>query len=384
MARVGAVLLLAVGLLAMAGTVYAAPADEELIKARSEASVEGAGPTVLASAIAHAQRRILAEILEAAFSVSDVSSANSVLDAGALYIKSTQVIATSTEKGLTKAEVECLVRRKRLLSDAALLLLPQLPFVPTVLMVTAERVGEEPGSLAQDARSAAKLRGFFKGTDFELDDGQSLRKCHTDEQLLAAAQGDNELAVSIARERFADVFAIGLVQVSEDSGGVGGTVVACKANVTLRVFRGSDGKLLDAFAQQAIVHSAVGSGGGGQAVEDACDKVKKDLLVATVIAATSLRTTDDLVITVEDPGTKARFDALVKAMGSVEGAADVEALLYSDALARVRVSYGGHPGTFLRAVEGRRYEGEEFEVRRAVLRTITVRFVAQPAAPAPK
>ena len=348
--------------------------NEDLIKVRAEAVAMGIGDAARQTAIANAQQRILAEIVETTFSTDDVSKVASLLKEAPRYIKVSRLVGGETRKDSTRVEIECLVRRQKLISDVARFFLSKLPQPPTALVFVGLQAGDTPITLDERNPVNATLSSMVVEQGLERIDTALFRKSHTDADLAAVLQGDKDAGTALARQRFADVLIIGVAKIHGTVGGMEGSVVDNAVDVTLRIYRATDGKLMDAIAQQAVVHSATGTDGIGLAIEDVCAKIKVPLTQSALVAATTLRTTDDIIITIEEPGPRERIDALVKRLNQIEGVTDAEELLYTDSTARVRVSYGGMLGVLAKALTAEPIGGTKLEVRLAVQRDITVRF----------
>ncbi len=361
--------------LAAAPSSYAV--EDALLKIKAHASSQGTGIEARAEAMRAAQERVLVETLSGSLGTDDLLPFKALIDNAPKYIQSTQLLQYDTSQGQTEVEIESYVRQKVLLEDAAAALLPRLPAPPTVLIVIAEQAApDQPLSAAQPGAAERALAEPIRKARLAVVDAAPVRACHTDAELLAAIQGDAEAAGRFAREGFADAVILGEARWTfggeAETGGVG----EAKAALSLRVVRGYDGKTLDTLAREAVVHSGKREEGVAAAIEDACGKLAPDAALSATLAGALAGNTSDVTITIERPESRARFDAVLKNAAEATQNAEMEVLLYSDTLARVRIRYAGPMAPLMAAVADREYDGRMLEVERAVGRTALLRFAS--------
>jgi hypothetical protein len=357
-----------------------APRDEEFIKVRLEAKAPGTGIEARLAATRNAQHEILARILKTSLALEDASTIDSLLKAPERYIRSTQLVRYDSVDNETRVEVEVFVNRNQLLKDAAALILPRMPSPPKVLVLVAEQAPANPPLIVAGPGTAEREIGkaLAKGS-VEVVDPSSVRASHTDAELLAAIKGDNQTAGDFARQGFADVVVLGEAAVSSEPSTSGQAVPGSRGKVTLRVFRARDGKCIDTLTREAVVHSADPAEGAAAAFEDACAKLTEDTVVLCVMAvAGQQHARDELIITLEEPGARSRFDAFTEVLAKAAGAQAPEVLFYSDRLARVRARYAGSMVPLMDALTRNAYEGLTLEVQKALQRDVTMRFVKRP------
>jgi len=391
---------LLVATLLLAATALGGPRDDEgFIKVRIEAKAPGTGMEARAVATRNAQHAILAQILKTSLAIDDAPTIEPLLQRPERYIRSTQLACYEIVDGETRIQVESFVDRNQLLKDAAALILPRIQPPPKALVLVAQQVGaNEPAVASSAATAESEIGKALEKASFEVVDTASVRACHTEAELLAAIKGDSQVAGSFAREGFADVVVLGEATVDAEPsapgkmgrfpisglrGGVDRTAGNREASqffrrhgkVTVRVFRGRDGKCIDTLTREAVVHSAIPAEGATAALEDACAKLTEDMVMLCVMAVVGEQARDELVITLEEPGTRERLDAFAGVLVKATGSPTVDALLYSDRLARVRVRYAGSMVPLMDILTGNTYEGMALEIQKALKRDVTMRFV---------
>jgi len=348
-------------------------AREEMVKVRMEASAPDTGPAAREEAVARAQVEIVADVLKSTLSSEYFALVKSLLDQAARYIRTTQLLRLDIRDGLVHVEVECYVRRGDILKDAAALLLARMPAPPGVLVVVVEPADDAPANTGARGKASAALSESLKERGFEIVSVENVRGCHGDDEIVSAAIGDNAVAARFARERFADVVVLGKAEVTSTPEEGSLNLVAATANVTLRLFRASDGKLVDSFTAEALVHGANARAGAEAALQDACAKIAGDIQVAAAIAAGGTRPSEDVVITIEEPGPEERIREVMKAAAAFAGQ-EPELLVCTERLARFLLPYNGAMTPLLDTLVQQKYLGAGLEIRRAIQRNVQMRF----------
>jgi len=167
---------------------------------------------------------------------------------------------------------------------------------------------------------------------------------------------------------------IGTAVTASESQPDGSTLVRNTAEVTLRVFRGFDGKMTDVLAASAVVRSVHPHEGGEQAVRDACAKLVADTLVASVITVLGTQAPDTLILTVKGHANRSRLYSVLRTLKSSPFVGAVEEVFCSDALARYRVAYDGPMLDLVDLLTPGVYEGRPLEVEQVIQRNMILFF----------
>lgn len=354
----------------------AALSEEGYVNVRAEATSPGAGIEARQAAAQKAQDDILGQVLKTSLGMTDPSWVGPILAKKERYIRSTQLLRYETVETETHVEVECSVNRALLLQDAAAALLPRLPSPPTVLVLVAEQdAHDKPAEISESGAAAAGIAKTLRKASFDVVDAGPVHSCHSDSELLDAVKATNDTAGAFARQGFAEVVVLGEAEAAAESPTPAQPILAITGKVTLRVFRARDGKCIDTLSQEALVNAKDVEEGIAAVFEDTCAKLSKDLTVLCTMAMVEAHVPNELVVTLEEPGSLERLDAFVKHFGETVGQKDVEVLFFSEHLARVRGQYEGAMIPLMDALSGRSYEGLTLETRKALNRNITLRFV---------
>ena len=350
--------------------------DDEAIRVHVEAEAPGVGTAARAAAIGSAKRDIVRQVAQTVLLERDLPLVAALFEEPDQYIRSTQLLDHRTEGSRTRVEVECYVKRHELLSDVARTVLPNLLSPPTVLVLVAERLGADADRvLGEPGIAVAEIAEALGKAGLDVVDTAIVRACYSGPELMERIGGDRDVASAFARQAFAEVVVLCEAVCEAKVSSTGANVLANNAEVRLRVLRGVDGTLVEAMAQQALVHSADPGEGGAFAIRDACAWLAPDLVTYATLAAAGSATYAGITVTVEEPGDRRRFDELVEALEGCAGGVDAQVLFYSDGLARVRVAYEGLMAPLMDEVTARQYGQRPLAIRRAVGRNVVLSFL---------
>ncbi|MCX5771785.1 MAG: hypothetical protein NTZ09_16155 [Candidatus Hydrogenedentes bacterium] len=351
--------------------------DEELMKVRTTAEAPGIGVSSRAAAVQKAEQEIVRKTLKAALAMEDMTPLNALIQQPGKYVRSTQLIRCDMTDAASKVEVECLVNRKNLLKDAAATLLPRMGRPPSVLVLMAEQFGST-GVLDAARAGAAEtaLARELRAAKVDVSDSAAVRAGADTDALLAKIQGTQGSPAELGARAGAQAVILGEAVVNEAPMSSTGNVHTLNAGVTIRIYRGSDGSLLDALSQEATVQSANPAEGAVGAIDDACAKLGKEAALYTVLAAIAPVKQDELIVTVEGPGERDRFDQMLRQAENAGGAGSVEEIFYTAEMARLRIKYAGKVSDFVDTILAQDYDGFTLEPRHVVQRDILLKVNA--------
>lgn len=201
------------------------------------------------------------------------------------YVKSYQVLSqTPRDNTLMEVTVRAIVKKSNLENDLnAIGLLIRQKNKPRIMVLVDEKNMDYHYYYDHyDLNTTAnQLTNKFleKGFTF-VDKDVVLRKLQR-ESVLAALEGDNKSAESIARESGAEVLIMGKAVAKEASGGPAvlrqSGMVSCQATLNLRAVRADDGTIIAVTSQQAPAVHVDNVTGGTQALIKAADLAAEDL-----------------------------------------------------------------------------------------------------------
>ncbi|HPX87444.1 MAG TPA: hypothetical protein PLY90_07755 [Candidatus Hydrogenedentes bacterium] len=350
----------------------AAP-PEQVFTVRIKASVEGVGLSARKAALEKAEREALAEAIESIIESADLSRYRAMLDEAPRYIRQTRVLHTETVGQNTDLEADVVLFERPLRHDLATLMLPHLPQKPAIRILFAESIADdspESGPVFEDGEKI--LRERFSDFGFTVKGIHDLLDQYDMEFLAQVTGGDRESGASFARSCLEEVVIVGASQVFQEAVAPGSNMLRSRAETTLRVFSGQDGKLQDTLYAQAVVQSADPGEGALQAVQDSCAKLAGECIVAAILSGKGQLNGQQVIVTVEQPQEEERITLLLNFLQTLEGVEQATLLFYAPGQARLRLLYPGSMASLADMLTGIRLQDKRAEVTRCVGRELTL------------
>lgn len=333
---------------------------------RAQGRADDVGLAAREAAVRDAQRAAVAQALGAMLPGLDPAPFDPILQYAPGYVARHDLLRHDTVDTWTRVEIDAEINEAALRADVAAIALPRFPDPPSVLLLIGERVGGDRLLAVPDFGAAEVcLKERLARLKFPVAGADSLDAIYAQRDLIAVVNGDREAQRAFAERCLEDVVVIGAAVATHEPGPEGSNVLRNRAALTVQVYRGGDGKLLDAFATAATVHGEDPDVAGAQAVEDACVKVAGDLVVSAVLAVLARPHAFSAIVTVRDPGNPETLESLAAFLRTAPGAEEVRALYIAPALGRVRI-FGGVPlAELARMLDGVVVEGRRLSVRQA-------------------
>lgn len=342
---------------------------------RSTGYAEGVGYAARDRAVGDARQRALLDVMEALSASEDLKLFRPILRNVDAYVPSYDLLRHDQVGEDTRVEIDAHVLEAPLQRDIAAIMLPRLPEKPRVLLVIGEQIGDDAIMAVPDFGVAeVALKKVLEEKGLEVRGVDTLDGLYTHQQLMALVAGGVEEGSKFAKENPAHVVVVGSARSTYTQSSEDINMKKNTAEVRLNVFRGSDGKMVDDVFSQATVHAADAFEGGEASVQDACRKAQQAVITAAAITVLSTRASDSLLITVVDPGTRERLDALVKALSSEPGAGAAQVLYFSEGLSRISMPYDGGMGDLVDTISHYSFDGAGVEVRRVLKRDMELAF----------
>lgn len=353
----------------------AACAEEDLITLRANGSAEGVGVSARNAGIAAAQREALDSLVQSMAPGGTKDVFEPILRNASKYVRSYDVLRCDVEGKRTHVEIDAHFLERPLRQDVAATMLPRLASPPRIQLLIGEQIGGDKIIAVPDQGLAeTALRAGLKKLGMESLGSDSLGKLYTQAQLIGIVNGDVESGGKFARAGLADVVVVGTAVNSSEETSRGSNLMKTRTVVTLRVFRGVDGKMVDSLSATAVVNGADTTASGEQAVQDACDKLSGEMVVSAVLTVLSARPPDAVILVLDKPGSHERLQAVMKTIEGMQGVSGMEELAYSDALARVRFKFDGRMALLVQALTSQPFEGKDLRVRKVVAREMETEF----------
>ena len=364
----------ACAVLAAVGAVIApaAAAGTDTAQVTVEASAPGSGGPARAQAIAEAQRQAVVDTLESMLATADFTAVAPLIDHAAHYVHSFRLLDQRQEDRGTWVEIEVEIRKSALRRDAVELILPQLSEIPSVLVYLAEAVGE-PGESPQlqqgHSPSDELIAEFLRENGLDVLTAREIADYYGAGELRQYFEAGADGMALLGRIHQTDTVLTGVVH-HHSKEGAAANVRANDCIVELKLVRSSDGAVMEEFDAKATVHSIDPNHGGAQAREDACYKVRGEVLVGAVLGALNSNGGDGVLVTVEGLWNEEVLEELVRLLLDDVGADDVDVLYYSPEHTRIQADYEGCMAFFTDTLTTSLLSGHRLRAPRVVARDV--------------
>lgn len=352
-----------------------AATPDQIFTVRIKTVVEGVGLSARKIAQEKAEQEALAEAIESITESPDLSHYQAMIKEAPRYIRQTRVLHTETFDQSTELEADIVLLEKPLRHDLATLMLPRLPHKPVVRLLIAESIHEdlhEGGPTFEEG--AEVLRERLSDFGFEVRGIHDLLDQYDMNFLAEVTAGEREEGAAFARSCLEEVIIVGETLVHQEALNPGSNVLRNRAETTLRVFSGREGKLQDTLYAQAIVQSADPREGATQAVQDSCGKLAGECIVAAILTGKGQLDSHHVMITVENPQTEERIARLTEFLESLDTITSVSLLFYSPEQTRISIIFPGSMAWLSDTLTGILLEDKGVEVARCVGRELTLRL----------
>ncbi|MBI2421326.1 MAG: hypothetical protein HYV27_00755 [Candidatus Hydrogenedentes bacterium] len=360
-------------LLFFISTVSPLWAQNEAFRIRGVGAAEGSNFDVRRSALQAAFQNAIQQVLDVKIAEPDLATNRRILRYAERYIPNYTVVEQSQGAEGVTISIDAEVDQETLEYDISALILPRLTTPPSVQFILAE---DHDGTARLATRNSGTAQTIFdaglENLKVEGHSPEELLDMFSEATLLEAIYGDVAAASQIARAALTDTVVMGRISVSALAASPGSPMLEHTAQAALRVFRTSDGKMLDDITSRAVVLSRPEISGSDQAIEDACKKLIGPTVVAAVMTVVSDQPKDRVIITVETPQSQENWTSIKDALTQDAAVFSVEDLFFTEKRARLRLAYDGPMGHLADLLSGLPVHGGTLTVDRAVGRNMTV------------
>jgi hypothetical protein len=342
---------------------------------RSTGYAQGVGYAARDAAIVDAKQRALVDVLGALVASEDLKLFRPVLRNTEVYIPRAELLKTETVGSDTRVEIDALLLEAPLHRDIAAIMLPRLAERPKVLLLIGEQMESDPMLAVPDFGTAeVALKKHLDEKGLNARGADTLDETVPYARLIEVVNGGIEEGAAFAIGCPDHVVVIGSAVSASAGGDEANAMKTNAARLSLKIYRGADGKLIDEVVVEAIVHGTDPHAGGIAAIQDACGKAQASVITAAVIAVLSTRASDQMLITVLRPETQEQLDTVVSAIESHPYAGKVEQLFFSPALGRLAVPYNGPLSDLSDYLASISISGGAIEVTRVLQREMELRL----------
>lgn len=367
--------LLALVLAALAaGAPVAAAAEGEFVL-RMIGRAEGTGFAARHQALQAARQEVIWEILKSKIASRELRPYRVMVRNADSYIIRTVELHIDTAGGQTRVEIDAYVDIRALEQDLAAMAKPRLATPPVIACLVAEKAADGALSLDGGALAERKLVEGLEKLELDARPHEEIAIEFPDAALRRALGGDRDRAAAYARETLADAVVLGVITVNREADQDDAGTARTRATLEARVFRGSDGDLLEVFARSAAITGNDPAACREEAVGDAAMKMLGDITVATVLSVLGAQQRDELLITLLNPGTEERMELFLGLLARDGAVHSIEESYFSERSARVRVGYEGPMSYLVDLVRDKLYDGRRLEVREVIGREMNLVMV---------
>lgn len=360
--------LMAIALAALAASApfFSAGAEEgDFVLRGIVGRAEGTGFTARHQALQAARQEVIWRLLESYIASGDLRPYRVMVRNADAYFDRVVELRVDSEGGQTRVEIDAYVDIRALELDLATHAKPRLAVPPKVACLIGERAGDGPVVIEGVGLAEQTMVEGLKKLELEARDHFSNDVRVPDADLLVALGPDLERAAAYARETLADAVVIGVVTVErgpdQDQAGTAKT----RATLEARVFRGSDGDLLEVFARSAAITGKDAEACREEAITDVATKMLGDVTVTTVLSVLGSQKRDEVLITLLNPGTRDRMSLFTGLLAQDNAIHSVEEAYFSERSARVRLGYDGPMSYLVDLLSDKSFDGWVVEVQEA-------------------
>lgn len=371
----GAILIAFFALLVFGPTDLARAQARETIAVRAEGFAEGIGFAARKRAIEAAEQDAVNQYLETVIASEDLANLGQILASPAKYVDHSDVLRCEQEADTTQVEIDAHLIERRLQRDLADHFLPRLPAPPHVLLVIGEQLGmDNAPAVLPDGVGERTVKEILEKKGMHVSGVAAVESFYDHPELVQIVTGNIDQAAAFARGVPEDVVVLGVAAAKPYATAAGSNLIRNEAEITLRVLRSFDGKMVDELSIRHAVHAADVREGSVQAITDASKRIAEDISVAVVMSVLGTRMGEAIQLTVEQPGERARLDALISLLQSVPGVANLNEVFFSSHLARLSFEYQGPMAYLVDVLRGNKLDGAELKVIRVVAHEMRLAF----------
>ncbi|MGC8738826.1 MAG: hypothetical protein ACP5UA_09305 [Candidatus Hydrogenedens sp.] len=256
----------------------------EAIRIRAEGYAEGPSYLVRQMALGEAQKNAIEKYLLSILSEEHLKYLNPLLNKSSLYIISFKILNENTTNDKSVVELDVEINDELINKDITTLLIPYRTDLPTISMYILDLYTQDKNSNFLECINAyeviekklTNLKFSVKKTNIE----NNYSKSDIFQLIEDGLAGKKKIAMS----QDSDVFVLGVNQY-EIIGDIYNTQMQkVRCNLTLELFRVSDGKLLDAFTVSASVQGKNSSDAQKQSAEDCALKSIQKIITCSFLS----------------------------------------------------------------------------------------------------
>lgn len=349
--------------------------DDEVLTVRVEARAEGTGFTAKSKAIAVAQQEAVKQLLDAMAPNVDARLVEPILNGAAEYVDSYDLLRADAIGDDTKVEIDAHIAARPLRQDVAGIVLPRLPEPPAVILLMGEQlVGDKITAVPDNGIAEVALRTALRKMGLKVTSSSELSAVYSQADFINIVNGGMPAGARFAQENQCEAAIVGTAMCERDPGAFGTNVSRVRASVTLRIFRGADGKMVDELVVSAAIAAEDLIAASEESIRDACVKGQGEATVATVLTVLGAVGKDRIHLMIPKPGPREYADGVLAVLKGEELVSDLSEPFYSDKMYRVSMHYEGPMSYLVALISPGKYGDKALEINSVLSRIITAQF----------
>ncbi|MCX8065465.1 MAG: hypothetical protein N3G21_09890 [Candidatus Hydrogenedentes bacterium] len=263
---------------------------------------------------------------------------NVIINKSSKYIISLRVTNETLSRDSCSVEIEIEIDDESINRDVATFLMPYLEGLPSMLVLKA---GEPKYDTILSVNECInlltdRLRRLKFSVDTEIRLPEKLKEYYSNTPLVTI---EDKKAFSIASDF--DIVVMITPEVEIEKTHPHGDFVSCKGIVRIEVFRGSDGKLLDAYTNASKVDSYSPQDGVKQSLEDAFLKSVPRMISSSILGFINVIEDKALIIKLEGFSEQSFVDVIVTCLEKICYGCKLETLCVLPSFSKIKLYYDG-------------------------------------------
>lgn len=350
-------------------------ADAEVAVIRAEARADGTGFTAKTQAIARAQENAIGQLLGTLAPNVDPQLMEPIFREAGRYVDSYDLLRHDNLGDNTKVEIDVHIATRPLQQDLAAIVLPRLPEPPAVVLLVGEQlVGDKIIAVPDNGVGETALRAGLRKMGLKVASSSELAAAYNQADFIDTVNGGAEAGARFAQENLCEAAIVGTASCALEPNAFGTNVARVRATVTLRIYRGVDGKMMEETVAHAAIAGEDTLAASEEAIRDACTKIQGDATVATVMAVLAAVGKDRVHLMIPSPGPREHADAVYHALQGEDLVSGLSEPFYSPKMYRVSMDYEGPMAYLVAMLSPGKYPAKALVIDRVLNRIITAHF----------
>jgi len=372
--------LMPVAICALFTGLYTPPAtadtgDAEVLTMRMEGRADGAGFSARNKAIAAAQGEVLQQLIHSFAPAVPTELVAPILDRAAAYMERCDILKQDNSDDRTRVEIEAHIATRPLRQDLAAIMLPRLPKPPRALLLMGEKLpGDQIIAVPDNSIAERVLRAGLEKLGLKIDPATTTVGHYNQQELIEIVNGGIPSGARFAQESTADVVIVGIALTESLPNAFQTNVHRTRAAVSLKVFRGIDGKMMDEITARAIISGEDAVASGEEAIRDACAKVLGDTAVSVVLSVLGAQNPTHVHLVLNNPGPREQAEAVLSLLRVEPEVSAIGEPFYSAKTFRVTFEYEGQMSYLVALLSPGPYPARELIIDSVLDRVITARW----------